>query len=149
MKFLLLFATYSGGTEEVKNIVRDILKGQNHEITEVNPKDVTPELISGSDLIICCTPTWDFEGREGQPHEDYFALIKNFSGKNLDRKKFAVIGLGDSSYPVFCGSVNVLESFIKDLNGILVQPSLKIDGYFYDTDKYRSQIIRWTNSLLG
>jgi flavodoxin I len=148
MKILLVYATYSGSTEEVKNIIETILIDKKHQVTVVNPKDVTFESINISDRIILCTPTWDFEGKDGQPHEDYFVMQQQLSGKILENKKFAIIGLGDSSYPKFCGSVNVLESFVQDLKGQLVIPSMKVDGYYYDPDKYKTQIIDWTNSLL-
>ena len=43
--------------------------------------------------------------------------------------RLAVFGLGDSSYPSFCGVVHQFEDVLKEKGKTLFGESLKIDGY--------------------
>ncbi len=147
MNVLIAYATYSGGTETAAHIVEETLKGKSHTVTMKNPKDVSPGDVNTADLTVLCTPTWDFEGAEGQPHEDYNQMRENFKNSKLDGKKFSILSLGDSSYAKFCGSADVLEDFVKTAGAVLAVPSLKIDGFFYDQNTHTETIKKWADSL--
>jgi flavodoxin I len=147
MNILILFATYSGGTQTAADIVAKVLQTNGHVVAIKNPKQVKGEDILSSDLTIMCSPSWDVNGKEGQPHEDFFALMDVLKTMVFEKKQFGVLGLGDSSYPNFCGAVNILETFITQKKGILKYPSLRIDGFFYDEKKHTETIQTWANNL--
>jgi flavodoxin I len=147
MIILILFATYSGGTQTAAGIVAKTLQKKGHSVSIKNPKQVKGEDILSSDLTIMCSPSWDVNGKEGQPHEDFIALMDVPETMVFEKKQFGVLGLGDSSYPNFCGAVNVLESFIAQKKGVLKYPSLRIDGFFYDEKKHTETIQTWANNL--
>lgn len=92
-------------------------------------------------------PSWDYEGLEGQPHPDYKQFMEASKGKKLDGNKFAVLGLGDSSYTYFCGAVSHLENFVKELGGMLITDSLKIDGFYLDQVNNSQKLAEWADSL--
>jgi flavodoxin I len=147
MKTLILFATYSGGTQAASQLIEATLKNKNHDITVKGPADLNPDDLNNYNLVILCTPTWDFNGKEGQPHEDFIAFMEKCKGKVYENISFAIMGLGDSSYTHFCGSVDVLESFVTQIKGKLSVPSLKIDGFFYDQQKNSDLIKKWAESI--
>jgi flavodoxin I len=147
MKTLIIFATYSGGTDAATAIISDTLKTKGHSVTVKNPPQVSPDEFGNFDLIVLATPTWDMNGNDGQPHEDFFPLMEKTKGKPFAGKKFAIMGLGDSSYPKFCGSVDVLEAFVKDVQGTLATPSLRIDGFFYNQETHTKNIKEWAGKL--
>lgn len=149
MNILILYATYSGGTQAAGETVRDAFRKHNIAVDFKEAAQIAPDEFSGYGLIMLCTPTWDFDGREGQPHEDYLRLMEKADGKSFPDKKFAVMGLGDSSYTHFCGSVDILEGFIKKLRGTIIVPSLRIDGYFYDQTKHTAAIEKWTEHIIS
>jgi flavodoxin I len=148
MKILVLFATYSGGTQIVADSIEKILQKQGHSVTKQNPKQTTVEDISSSDVTILCSPSWDVNGKDGQPHEDFFFLIKHATDSLFEGKQCAIVGLGDSSYPHFCGAVTVLESFVTEKGGIVKSPSLRIDGFFYDETKHVKTIEEWIHAVI-
>ena len=119
MNILLVYATNSGGTQLASQIVQEHLMSQNLQVTMKEVRDTQPEELTDADAVILASSTWDYEGLEGQPHPDYRPFMELFKGKKITGKKFAVLGLGDSSYTYFCGAVNHLEQFVKDLEGIL------------------------------
>lgn len=148
MNICILWATYSGGTEIAGQTVSEILKSSGHTVTVQGPADFLPDTIKKYDCIVLCTPTWDYQGKEGQPHEDFISFVQKAKGKIWTDKPFAILGLGDSSYTHFCGSVGVLEEFVIQSKGKIIIPSLKIDGFFFSQDKHLESIRLWSGNLL-
>jgi flavodoxin I len=147
MNILIVFATYSGATQTVAQLIGDILEKKGHGVTMIHPNLATEDAIRSSDFVILCSPSWNVNGKEGQPHEDFFSLIEQKNITAFGGKHCAIVGLGDSSYPHFCGAVNVLETFITEKHGIIETTSLRIDGFFYDEIRHTKTIERWTNDL--
>ena len=146
MNILLLYTTNSGSTQTAADIVKSDLTAAGNTVTMKNPKSSTFDEVKSADLIIIASPSWDYEGKEGQPHEDFNNLLKEFEGKTLADKSFAILGLGDSSYTHFCGAVDVFEESIKKLSAKLIIPSLRIDRYYQNHDA--PQLVKsWTKSL--
>ncbi len=146
MNVLLLFTTNSGSTQAASDVVRNALTGAGHTVTVKNPKETTFDEVSGADLVVFASPSWDYEGKEGQPHEDFNALLKEFEGKTLEGKPFAIVGLGDTSYTHYCGAVDVLEEYVGKLNAKLAVPSLRIDRYYQNSDAPQA-VKTWAENL--
>ncbi|OGG18790.1 hypothetical protein A3D78_02125 [Candidatus Gottesmanbacteria bacterium RIFCSPHIGHO2_02_FULL_39_14] len=147
MKILLVFATNSGGTQLASQIVAETLTKNNHQVTVKEVREVSPADFAAADLIILASPSWDYESLEGQPHPDYRPFMEGIKDQKFAGKKFAVIGLGDSSYTYFCGAVNVLEDFIKKIDGTLVTDSIKIDGFYLDQSTNSQKLDMWAQNL--
>ncbi|OGG04953.1 hypothetical protein A2Z33_06690 [Candidatus Gottesmanbacteria bacterium RBG_16_52_11] len=149
MNILVIFATYSGGTQIASATLAEALKAEGHSVTVKGPAETQTDELVKSDAVVLCTPTWDFEGKEGQPHEDYVGFMEKTKGASLEGMPFAVLALGDSSYTHFCGSAEVLEAYVTSVGGILKVPSLKIDGYFFSQEKHTGSIREWAKSFSG
>lgn len=148
MNILLVFATNSGGTQACAQSITDAFAANTHTVTQKNPKEVTEEDIKKADAVILASPSWDYQGQEGQPHEDFLPLFTLLKGKTFPQKKFAVFGLGDSTYTFFCGAVDRLEKLVEEVQGTRIIPSLRIDGYYMDEEKARTELTTWTNKLM-
>ena len=148
MKVLLVFATNSGGTQLASQIIAETLTKNNHQVTVKEVRESAPADFAAYDLIILASPSWDYEGLEGQPHPDYAPFMENAKGKRFAGKKFAVFGLGDSSYTYFCGAADELEKFVKELGGTLVIESLKIDGFYLDQENNSEKLRQWAQNLV-
>lgn len=146
MNVLLLYATNSGSTQAASDIVKNELTAAGQTVSVKNPTETTFDEISKADLIILASPSWDYAGKEGQPHEDFNALLKEFEGKTLDGKPFAILGLGDTNYTHYCGAVDVFEEYVKRLNAKLAIPSLRIDRY-YQNQESLSLIQAWLKTV--
>ena len=149
MNILLLYATNSGGTQQASQMVASQLQEKGHTVSMKNPKESKTDEIAGADLVIFASPSWDYQDKEGQPHEDFFPLLQSFEGKTMDGKSFAILGLGDSSYAHFCGAVEEFEKVVQNLKGKLVVGSLKIDGYYLHMDESNQAVKDWTEKLLA
>jgi flavodoxin I len=65
-----------------------------------------------------------------------------------ENKKFAIFGLGDSSYKHFCGAVDHLEELVKTMKGTLIVPSLRIDKFYSDQTGNMDKINAWADSVV-
>lgn len=147
MKVLVVYATYSSGTNMAADIATQQFTAKGHEAILKDLQEVTLEDFNNYDLVVLASPSWDISGEGGHPHEHYVAFIEAAKGKTLPGKKFAVLGLGDRAYPQFCGAVDHLEKFVQGLQGKLATESLRIDGYFYNQDESNTQIQAWVDKI--
>ena len=146
MNIGIFYATYSGGTQAACEFLSQTLQGMSHQVTMKMISEVTFEDAINYDLIIFSSPTWDYEGKEGQAHQDFMTFMQNSAGKKSPGKNFAVLGLGDSSYVHFCTAVDMIEAFVKEAGGS-TKESLKIDGYLFDTEKNNGHITEWAKKI--
>lgn len=143
MKSLLIYATNSGSTLEVSNNIVSAFAQKGLEIILKDAREVEPSELNDYDLIIFGSPTWG----EGDPHDSFLALFDKFGENPLPKKKYAVFGLGDSSYSHFCGAADHLEEFIKKHQGELVVYTLKINNYYFNQAEELPNLEEWTQKL--
>ncbi len=148
MNILVAYATNSGGTADAAKIVNTALTSGNHQVTTKMIRDVNPDDLAAFDLILFGSPSWDYQEKEGVPHEDFIAFMEKMKGKTLPNKNVAIFGLGDLSYTHFCGAVDHLEDFVKTMQGKLASESLRIDGY-YTQPGNQEKVKSWAEHLLS
>lgn len=147
MKILIVYATYSGGTLTAVQSLSTTLNSQGIETELKNPSDTTLEDLKKYELVILASPSWDHEGKDGQPHMDFLNWMSSIGENNFDNIKFAVMGLGDSSYAHFCGGADVLNSFVIQKKGVAIIDPLKLDGFFMNQEKSTQEINVWAKQI--
>lgn len=147
MNILLIYATNSGGTFLASEIVQNTLTSHNHTVTVKNVREADLGELANFDAIIFGSPSWDYEGKQGMPHEDYLPFLEKAQGKTFAGKPFAIFGLGDRSFTYFTGAVDHLEEFVKKLQGKLIMESLRIDGFFFNQEANSKLVADWAEKL--
>lgn len=146
MKILLAFATYSSGTDLASQLVEEKLK-EKYQIERKDIREVLFGELENADVVIFASPSWRTRKGDGQPHEFFLDFMDKMEGKKVPGKKFAIMGLGDTAYTNFCGAVDVLETFVGQLDGELLCPSLRIDGFYFNQHENEEHIRSWAHSL--
>lgn len=131
MKILIAYATLSGNTQMVSEHVHEYLKSKGHHVTLMNQDDLDPAKMNEYELVLLGSSTWG-DGEPNPTSEVYMQKLKDHTEPFGD-VKFAVFGLGDSSYAHFCGIVDRFEEILKEKQKTPVVESFKIDGYPEDT----------------
>lgn len=147
MNILIVWATNSGTTQTVAQMITDALTTAGHSVISKEARQTSPEDFTGPQAILLGSPSWDFDGNEGFPHEDFIPLINKMKTMAIS-KPFAVFGLGDSSYRIYNGAVDHLEKFVSDVKGTLLIPSLRIDKYYSDQTGNTEKINAWIHTLV-
>ena len=146
MNILLVWATNSGTTQTVAQMITDALTAAGHTVNSKEARAATQEDFTGPEVFILGSPSWDFDGKEGYPHEDFLPLMEKLKTLTV-AKPFAVFGLGDSSYKYFCGAVDHLEELVKNMKGTLLVPSLRIDKFYSDQTGNTDKLNAWVEEL--
>ena len=149
MNLLLVYATNSGSTFEVTNLLSGKLTEAGHQVTVKNVTEISHADFPKYDIVVLGSPSWDYEGQEGQPHQDFINLINNTpEGTSYAGHKFAIFGLGDSNYTHFCGAVTHLLDYVTKIQGNLICEPLKLDQYYNNMEESNQKVANWTASQL-
>lgn len=148
MNICIAYETYSSSTETVVNIVADKLKTKGHTVTIKRMRDgVNPQDLKQVDLAIFATPSWFERGKEGQPHISFLNFMDTAHEESFKDMKFALIGLGDSTYAHFCHAIDMLGGFLERHEAKNVTETLKLDSFFSNTENETKRLEQWIDQL--
>ncbi len=146
LKILLVYATNSAGTFVVADIINNIL-AKDFSVNMLNASETGLNDADNYDVIILGSPTWDYGGRDGMPHEMMMELLNKWQHKSLAQKQFAVFGCGDKMFVEFCAAVDYMEKFIDSAGGRLLLPSLRLNNFFFELDNNTELAKKWAGDL--
>lgn len=152
MNMLIVYGTNSSGTAVVADSIAETLRAAGHQLTVQHARDTTVDLFTKDfDLVILGSCTWerftaDHKKLEGQLQQHMLAFVE--AATPPAQQRFALFGLGDSSYTSFCAAADHLETAVTKWNGQLVHPTLRIDAYFFDLKKNRQRVTDWAQALV-
>lgn len=147
MNILLVYATYSNSTYEVATHLQQVLEGLGDTVTVQLASETKAEDFSDFDTVVFASPSWDYNGKEGQPHEDFAPLLESLSTADVSSLKYAICGTGDSSYTHFCGAVDVIEAALKTTPATKCHESLRIDNYYLQEEENKALVADWGTAL--
>ena len=116
LRVAVISASQTGNARKVAAELHQRLAAAGVNAAHTAAADYKPKNIAGEQLVLLVTST---QG-EGEPPEEALSLYKLLSGKKapkLSGLKFAVLGLGDSSYPMFCGAGKSFDELLAKLGG--------------------------------
>lgn len=116
LRVAVISASQTGNARKVAAELQQRLAAAGVNAVHAAAADYKPKNIAGEQLVLFVTST---QG-EGEPPEEALSLYKLLSGKKapkLSGLKFAVLGLGDSSYPMFCGAGKSFDELLAKLGG--------------------------------
>lgn len=128
-KVILIYGSTTGNTEKLSESVAEGLELSGLDIKVKRVEDSRPQELEDYDLIILGCPTWG----EGELQDDFIPFEEGMENLDLNGKKAAVFGPGDSDYELFCEAVNILEKRLKECGAQIVIDSLKVDGDIEDS----------------
>ena len=144
-KLHIIYASSSGHTEYVVDLLKDILKDVT--LTVQRAEEAKPEDLHKSDVLILGCGTWNTGGSEGQLNIHMDALL-NGRAKDIDlgSKPCAIIALGDDRYRYTCRATEHLIQFILKHNGTTCSTPLLIVNEPYGQE---DKIQKWGEKLLS
>ena len=122
----VLSASQTGHAREVADKLHAALAEQGINAKRISAADYKPKTIAEEQVLLLVTST---QG-EGEPPEEALSLHRLLFGKKappLPALRFAVCGLGDSSYPDFCQAGKDFDARLAELGGERLAPRADCD----------------------
>ena len=122
----VLSASQTGHAREVADKLHATLAEQGINAKRISAADYKPKTIAEEQVLLLVTST---QG-EGEPPEEALSLHRLLFGKKappLPALRFAVCGLGDSSYPDFCQAGKDFDARLAELGGERLAPRADCD----------------------
>jgi len=123
-KVILIYGSTTDNTETLSESVAEGLELSGVGVEVKRVEDSRPQELEDYDVIILGCPTWG----EGELQDEFIPFEEDMENLDLNGKKAAVFGPGDSDYELFCEAVNILEKRLKECDAQIVMDSLKVDG---------------------
>lgn len=123
MKIGVIYASMSGNTEAIADIIVEKLKEHNHDVNLKDMLSLPASDFLNYDLIFIGMYTWG----DGDYPDECLDIIEEIEQLNLEEKPFALFGSGDTSYPEFCGALDKLKELIENYNGVCLGEPLRIE----------------------
>lgn len=124
-KILMMYASQTGNTEQITDIIAHYFQALNHEVTiksfDFDVIDV--DILENYDALLVGTYTWD-DGELPYEVEDFYIDIEN---KDMSGIIAATYGSADSFYDTFGGAIDLVHEHLLVLGAKMIDESLKID----------------------
>jgi len=124
-KIFMVYASQTGNTEMVTDILEEQLIRQGHEVVvkSFDFDDIPMEALADYDAVLVGTYTWD-DGELPYEVEDFYIEMEDI---DITNHIFGVYGSADSFYDTYGGAIELVWDHAKHLGATLVDEPLKID----------------------
>ena len=148
-KITVLSASQTGNARRVAEQLLVQLQEANLDAQIVSAGDYKAKNIAAEDIVLVVAST---QG-EGEPAEEAVSLHKFLHGKkapNLAQLSFAVLGLGDTSYPNYCQAGKDFDAALAQLGGQRLAERVDCDLDFQaDAEAWRQRIVQVVADLVA
>ncbi|KHE67681.1 flavodoxin [Halobacillus sp. BBL2006] len=122
-KILICFASMSGNTEDLADLIQTYLEEDGHTVFMEEMDEIDPSYFHEYDGSIIGSYTWN-DGDLPYEAEDFYDGLED---EDLKGVPVCVFGSGDTAYPKFCEAVNIFEKGLMNRGATLMQEGLKIE----------------------
>jgi sulfite reductase (NADPH) flavoprotein alpha-component len=125
----VLYGTETGNSKKVSTKLAAALKSKQHKVTVAALDQYAITNLEKESLVYIVMSTHG-DGEAPEAARKFYDTLheKNF---NLEHLKYAVLALGDSSYPLFCKAGEDVDARLQALNAQPILPLEKADADFY------------------
>lgn len=147
MKSLVLYGTLTGMTGEIAQNLYDRLTTELPEagVELKSVREVTPDGLLEYDKILFGCSTWD----HGIPSPDVEEFLSTLMLQKPDYSnlKFALFGLGDSAYEIFCGALPLMQEDLERVKAQVDPNQFTMDGF--PDEEVMNNLVQWSKDFLS
>ncbi|MFB2888446.1 assimilatory sulfite reductase (NADPH) flavoprotein subunit [Aeromonas veronii] len=130
----ILYGSQTGNAKGVASAIKAQAEARGLPVTLASMADYKPKQLKKESHLLVVVSTYG----EGEPPEsavDLFEQLKKGKIGKLDGLKFAVLGLGDSSYEFFCQTGKDFDNFLASAGAERVYELASLDVDYQDAAK--------------
>lgn len=141
LKPTIVYGTETGNSKKLAVQLQALLKKNKIQAKVSDAFQYSLDKIEKEEFLIVIMSTQG-EGEPPQNAQKFYDNLGNLS-KDLSKIQYAVLGLGDSSYPFFCRAGEVVDQQLQRLQAKQVLPYQKADVNFQPVaDEWFSQLLQ-------
>ncbi|CAH1190484.1 flavodoxin [Paenibacillus sp. JJ-223] len=122
-KLLVAYASLTGNTEEIAELVVEGIEQAGHEAVLKSVTDCNAADLMDYDAFLIGVYTWG----DGEVPDEFLDFYEELDELDLSGKRAAVFGSGDTAYEQFCGAVDVVMDKLKERGADVHSETLKIE----------------------
>ncbi|MUT65981.1 flavodoxin [Paenibacillus sp. NEAU-GSW1] len=122
-KILVLYTSLTGNTEEMAEYIAEGAQETGAEVVSKEAFDASPGEMLAYDGIVIGAYTWG----DGELPDEFLDFYEGMAGLDLSGRKAAAFGSGDTSYPIYCAAVDLIEQKLRELGAEIVAEGLKVE----------------------
>ena len=126
----IVFASMTGNTEEIADIVADKLRDLGVDVDVDECTTVDAEDFLEADIAIVATYTYG----DGELPDEMMDFYEDLAGLDLAGKIYGVVGSGDTFYDEFCKAVDDFDAVFAGTGAEKGAESVKVDLSAEDED---------------
>lgn len=130
----ILYGSQTGNAKGVASAIKAQAEARGLPVTLTSMADYKPKQLKKETHLLVVVSTYG----EGEPPEsavDLFEQLKKGKVGKLDGLRFAVLGLGDSSYEFFCQTGKDFDGFLSKAGGERIYELASLDVDYQDAAK--------------
>ncbi len=119
-RLTILYGSQTGNAKRVAEALSERISGDGLQVRLVRADRYATRELKDEDLLYIVMST---QG-DGEPPDDSLAFVEFLNSRRapkLPQLKYAVLGLGDSSYPLFCGISQQIDARLQELGAERLQ----------------------------
>lgn len=140
VKPIIIYGTETGNSKKIASHLLTTFKKNKVQAKAVDVFQYDFNKLEKESLMLFVISTQG-EGEFPQNAQGFFEKLQT-TNHNLTNLKYAVLGLGDSSYPMFCNAGVLLDETLAAKGASRILPLLKSDVDFSEA------VVSWENNLL-
>lgn len=143
------YGTDTGNAKGIATRLADAAKAKGYNVSLTRLDEVKPRSIAKTKLLIVVIATHG-EGEPPEDSESFYQFIMSDRAPKLADLKYAVFGLGDSSYPDFCQTGRELDDRFASLGASRLLDRVDSDVDFEThEDAWSEQALEVVKPLMG
>lgn len=119
----IVYASLTGNTEEIADIVAEALENLDIEVEQEECSQVDASDFSDADICIIATYTYG----DGELPDEIVDFYEELQEVDLKGKIYGVVGSGDTFYDLFCQSVDDFEAAFEKTGATKGATAVKVD----------------------
>ncbi len=134
-KITILYGSQTGNAQAIASSLSNKINSEGLQSQVFSMDDYNVRKLSKETWLLLVVSTHG----EGEPPENAFALFSYLDSKRatrLEQLKFAVLGLGDSSYPEYCLAAKNIDSRLSELGATRLFDRLDCDVDYQSSADY-------------
>lgn len=142
MKTLIVFGSFVGNTETLAGYVKRGLEDAGHNVTMKDVVYADIDELQDYELIVLGSPTYEPK----MVQDDMLPFYDKLASVDLQGKKAAAFGPGDTAWPDFCEAVHYIEKRLRECGAEIICESLMIDGV---VEEHEARAVEWGKAVAG